>query len=245
MFSFIWHSIFFDPVYNTLVLFIDIVRGGDVGIAIILTVIVVKLLLLPISLKAARTQLAMRELEPKIQELKEKYKDKREEQAMRMVELFREAKVNPFSSILLLFIQIPIVIALYLSVSTGGGIALPKINTELLYPFIPTPESPNMFFLGVLDIAGKSFPLAFIAGVLQYLHTHLAIPKLPPRDPKAPVSFKDDFSRSFQLQMRYILPVIIFIASYSISAAIALYFVVSNLTAIAQEFIVRRNGLKK
>jgi len=58
MFSFIWHTFFFDPVYNGLVFFIDVVPGGDVGIAIILMTIVVKIILLPLSLKAARTQRA-------------------------------------------------------------------------------------------------------------------------------------------------------------------------------------------
>ena len=64
--NFIWHTFFFDPVYNSLVFFIDVVRQGDVGIAIICTVILVKLVILPISLKASRTQLVMRELEPKL-----------------------------------------------------------------------------------------------------------------------------------------------------------------------------------
>ncbi len=79
MFNFIWHTFFFDPIYNSLVFFIDVVRGGDVGIAIILTVILVKLVLLPISLKAARTQFLMNEMNPKMEEIKEKYKDNREE----------------------------------------------------------------------------------------------------------------------------------------------------------------------
>ncbi len=62
--SFIWHTFFFDPIYNSLIFFIDVVRGGDVGIAIILTVILVKVVLLPLSLKAIRTQIVMRDIEP-------------------------------------------------------------------------------------------------------------------------------------------------------------------------------------
>lgn len=244
MLSTIWHTIFFDPIYNTLIFFIDVVRGEDVGIAIILTVIVVKLVLLPLSLKAARTQLVMRELEPKIKELKEKFKDKKEEQAQKMLTLFQEAKVNPFSSILLIFIQLPIVIALYFSVARGGGVQLPGVNTEVLYSFIPIPESPNMFFLGILDIAGKSLPLAILAGLTQFVHSHFAMPKLPPRDVSVAPSFKDDFNRSLQVQMRYMMPIIIGIASYSISAAIAIYFIVSNIMALTQEYIIRRKGLK-
>ena len=244
MFSSIWHGIFFDPVYNSLVFFIDVVRGGDVGIAIVLTVVLVKLILLPVSLKAARTQLIMREVEPLMQEIKEKYKDKKEEQARKMMELFQEYKVNPLSSVLLLFIQIPIVIALYFSVSRGGGVPLPQINADILYSFIPFPDTVSMHFLGILNIAAKSAPLAALAAATQFIHTRLSLPKLPPRDPNKEPNFKDDFSRSMQLQMRYMMPVLIFFVSYTVSAAIALYFTVSNLMSIAQEYVVRHKGLK-
>lgn len=242
--NFIWHTFFFDPVYNSLVFFIDVVRGGDVGLSIICTVILVKLVILPISLKAIRTQLAMRDIEPKLAKIKEDYKDQREVQAVKTMEVFREAKVNPFSSILLLFIQIPIVIALYFAVSKGGGVKLPDINTALLYSFVPTPEFANMVFLGFLDITKKSIVLAFIAGVTQFIHTNLSLPPAKAHDPNAEPNFKDDFARSMQLQMRYVMPVLIFFVAYTISAAIALYFTISNLMAIAQEYVVRHKGLK-
>ncbi len=243
--NFIWHTIFFDPIYNSLVFFIDIVRGGDVGVAIICTVILVKTIILPISLKAARTQLAMRELEPKLSKIKEEYKDKREVQAIKTMELFKEARVNPFSSILLLFIQIPIVIALYFAVYSGGGVKLPEINTTLLYSFVPNPETVNMIFLGFMDITKKSFVLALLAGITQYIYTSLSLPPQKPRDPKAEPNFKDDFARSMQLQMRYVMPLLIAVVAYTLSASIALYFTISNLMMIAQEYVVRRKGLKQ
>lgn len=242
--SYLWHTIFFDPVYNSLVYFIDVVRGGDVGIAIILTVVLVKIIILPLSLKAARTQMVMREIQPKLNEIKEKFKDQRETQALKTMEIFREAKVNPFSSILLLFIQIPIIIALYFSVARGGGVPLPDINIDLLYSFIHIPETVNMMFLGFVDIAAKSFPLALMAGVTQFIHTKLTLPPAKPKDPNKGPDFKEDFARSMNMQMRYVMPGIIFVVAYSISAAIALYFTVSNLTMIAQEYVVRRKGLK-
>ncbi len=243
--SFIWHTFFFDPIYNGLVFFIDVVPGGDLGIAIICTVIVVKVIILPISLKAVRTQLAMQEIQPKLDKIKEQYKDKREVQAVKTMELFKEAKVNPFSSILLLFIQIPIVIALYFSVYSGGGVKLPDINTALLYSFVPVPVTVNMIFLGFMDIAAKSFFLACVAGITQYIHTRLSLPPQKPRDPNAEPNFKDDFGRSMQLQMRYVMPVIITVVAYTLSASIALYFVISNLMSIAQEYVVRHKGLKQ
>lgn len=242
--NFIWHTFFFDPIYNSLVFFIDVVGNGDVGLAIICTVILVKTVILPISLKAARTQLAMRDLEPKLAKIKEEYKDKREIQATKTMELFKEAKVNPLSSIMLLFIQIPIVIALYFSVSSGGGVKLPAINTALLYSFIPNPEFVNMIFLGFMDITAKSLPLALLAGITQFIHTKLSLPPQKEKDKAAIPSFKDDFAHSMQLQMRYVMPILIFVVAYTISAAIALYFTISNLMAIGQEYVVRHKGLK-
>lgn len=242
MFSYIWHTFFFDPVYNGLVFFIDVVPGGDVGIAIICITLLVKIILLPLSLKAARTQKIMRELDPKLRDIKERLKDKREEQARAIMELYREAGLNPFASIFLLFIQIPIIVSVYLSVYGGGGVPLPAINTDLLYAFIPSPETVDMIFLGLIDIAGKSLPLALLAGVTQFAHSWLAIPKLEPRKEGEAPSLQADFARSMQLQMKYVMPIIIFVVAYTISAAVALYFAVSNLAMIAQElFVIRKH----
>lgn len=147
MFSSIWHAIFLDPIYNGLVFFIDAIPGGDVGLAIVAITVVVKFILLPLSIKAAKLQKFSREAEPKIKEIKEKYKDDKEGQAKATMELYKEAGISPFSSILLIFIQLPIVIALYLSVSRGAGIPLPDINTDLLYSFVPVPQMIDMIFI--------------------------------------------------------------------------------------------------
>ncbi len=241
MLTSIWHNVFFDPIYNGLVFFIDTIPGGDVGVAIICIVVVVKTLLLPLSVKAAKTQKIMREIEPKLKEIKEQHKENREAQALAMMAVYKEAGLNPFASIFLMLLQIPILFALYYSVYNGGGIALPEINTGLLYSFIANPAVVTMNFLGVIDITGKSFLLAVIAGVTQYIQFSLALPALPPKKEGEEPNFKDDFMRTMQLQMRYVMPVIIGVVGYVISAAIALYFVVSNLMAILQELYVRRH----
>ena len=240
MFSYIWHTFFFDPVYNGLVFFIDVIPGGDVGLSIVAITVLVKVILLPLSVKAAKTQVVMRELEPKLQEIKKKFKDKREEQARAMMAVYKDAGLNPFASILLILIQLPIIIALYLSVYSGGGVALPEINTNLLYSFIPSPEVVNMIFVGIVDVAERSWPLAILAGATQFVHAQLSIPKPKPREAGAEPSMKEDFARSMQMQMRYVMPILIGFVAYYISAAIALYFVVSNIVAIGQEFVVRK-----
>jgi YidC/Oxa1 family membrane protein insertase len=239
MFSFIWHTFFFDPIYNGLVFFIDVIPGGDVGLSIVAITVLVKFLLLPLSIKAARTQVVMREIEPRLKELRDTITD-RQEQAKAMMEVYREAGINPFASILLMFIQIPILIALYLSVYSGGGIPLPAINTDVLYSFVPTPETISMILLGFQDITARSIPLAIAAGVLQYIHGTFTIPKPTPRDKDKAPSFKEDMTRNMQFQMRYFMPVIIGVVAYTISAGIALYFAVSAIMSIGQEVVVRR-----
>ena len=238
--SYIWHTFFFDPIYNGLVFLGDVIPGGDVGLSIIAITLVVKFLLLPLSIKAAKMQRVVRELEPQMKELKEKHKENREELARATMAAYKNAGINPFSGIFLMFLQIPIVIALYFSVLSGGGVALPGINTELLYSFVPSPETVDMIFLGFVDIAQKSLPLAILAGFTQFIHAHLSLPKSEPRK-EGVVDMKADFARSMNMNMRYVLPVIIGVVAYTLSASVALYFLVSNLFAIGQEFILRRH----
>jgi YidC/Oxa1 family membrane protein insertase len=241
MFSYIWHTFFFDPIYNSLVFFIKVIPSGDVGLAIIATVLLVKTILLPLSIKAVKTQKVMKEIEPKLKEIKEKYKDDKQQQAQAMMDIYRDAGMNPLASIFLVFLQIPIIIALYFSVYSGGGIALPDINLDILYSFITAPVDVTMNFLGHFDIAERSLILALGAGITQYIHVNLTMPKLPPKEEGAEPNMKEDFMRNMQTQMKYVMPVLITVVAYSISAAIALYFVVSNVVTIAQEYFIRKH----
>lgn len=238
MWSSIWHTVFFDPIYNTLIFLAGHAPGADVGIAIVLLTIVVKVVLLPLSVKAAHTQHAMRVIEPKLKVLKERYGDNREELGRQTFALYKEAGVNPLASLFLAVVQIPVIIALYFSVYSGGGVKLPDVNVALLYDVVKVPGALSMHFLGVFDIAGKSVALAALAGVTQYVSGALSLPPLKAKKDEKP-DFKEDFARSMQLQMKYAMPLVIGFVAYTVSAAVALYFVVSNLMAIAQEFVVR------
>src|SRR6185369_8154809 len=106
MISNLFHAAFYNPIYNTLVALVALVPGSDVGVAIIILTIIIRLILLPFSLSAARTQRAMKMLEPKIKALKETHKDDKEREAIETLALYKEAKVNPFVSILIALIQI-------------------------------------------------------------------------------------------------------------------------------------------
>lgn len=237
----VFNDLILTPLYNALVYLIDIVPGGDVGLAVILLTLGVKVLLIPLSLKAARTQVIMRELEGPLKIVQEKYKDKkdpenRQKQAAEIMGLYKEKGANPFSTILLLFVQLPIIFGLYWVFFKG---TLPHINPELLYSFVPIPDMVSMQFLGLIDVSSKSLIFALLAGATQFYQAKLSLPTPKPRDADT-ASFKDDLARSMHVQMRYVLPVIITVIAYSISAAVALYWTTSNIVAILQEWYVRK-----
>jgi len=150
--------------------------------------------------------------------------------------LYKEKGVNPFSGFFLILIQLPIIFALY-SIFLNSG--LPNITGDMLYSFVKIPDVVNMNFLGLIDIAKKSIILSLFAGITQFFQIRYSIPKPAETPTGTPVSFKNDLARSMSFQMRYIMPIIVFFISYSISAAVALYWSVSNLFMIGQEIYVR------
>ena len=111
--------VLYQPLLNALVLITALVPGGDVGVAIIFLTIVVKILLIPLSTKALETQEKMRDLEPKLRVIREKYKNDKRVQAERTMELYKTEGMNPLSGLMLTIIQIPILIALYFVFSHG------------------------------------------------------------------------------------------------------------------------------
>ncbi len=236
----IFHAVAYDPIYNLLVFLVDVIPGGDVGLAVVLATVVVKIVLFPLSLSAVRTQMVMKIAQPKIKEIQERLKDKREEMAKELMALYKEYKINPFSSLLLFLIQIPIIIALYLVFLRE---AFPEVNVDLLYSFVAIPEVISLQFLGFIDVTGRSIILALLAGITAYFQVRFAMPAPGPRKENA--SMKDDMIRNLQIQMRFMMPVLITIFAYVISAAVALYFVASNLFAIGQELYMRQTVKKE
>lgn len=232
--KFFFDTFFYNPMYNVLVFLVGVIPGGNIGVAVILLTLLVKFLLFPLSQKSIKTQVKMREIDPELRKIKELHKDNQQEQALKTMELYKKHGVNPFSGCLLLIIQLPVIFALYYVFFNGL-----KFDQNILYSFISLPTSVGMNFLG-MDLAKKSLILAFIAAVSQYYQLVLSIPKPAPKTNNGPVSFQDEFARNMSTQMKYVFPVMVFFISYSISSAIALYWVVSNLFAIGQELYVRR-----
>lgn len=234
MISAAFHTVIYQPLYNGLVFLIDVAPNHDVGIAVILLTLFVKFVLFPLSRQAVRTQEEMKKVAPLIEELKKTHKNDREGEARAMLALYREHNIRPFASFFLILLQLPILFGLYWVFYRGG---LPVVDVSALYSFIPQPSLVDMNFIGFFDMAGKSIILAFLAGATQFIYARISVAPAPATGER---SFQADLARSFNLQIRYVLPVVVTVIAYTISSAVALYWVTSNLFMIVQETIVRR-----
>jgi YidC/Oxa1 family membrane protein insertase len=233
MFSDIWNAILYKPLVNLLAFFVSVVPGGDLGIAVIILTILVKLILFPLSKRSIESQAKMNLLTPELNKIKQSGKSK-EEQAKLTFDLYKKNKANPFSGCLLVLIQIPIIFALYYVFLKEL-----KFDNGLLYSFVKVPENINTYFLGVLDISGsKNIILAVLAGVSQFFQAYY-MPKIAPTT-GGKGSFAESFGKSMQMQMKYIFPFIISFIAYSLSGAVALYWITSNLFTIGQQIYVNK-----
>lgn len=235
----LFHTFVYDPLYNALVLLLSAFPHFDVGIAVIIFTVAVKLILFPLSKKSVQTQLALKKIEPELQAMRQKFPTDKQAQAVQTMEIYKKHKINPFSGILLLLIQLPILFALYFIFAQSG---LPAIKMDILYSFVHAPENVSMQFLGLINIAAPSVVLGFLAGLSQFFSAHFSIPAPTPKAPgdTSKNTFAEDFGRSLSIQAKYVLPVIIFVIALKVSGALALYWIVSNLFTIGQELYLRR-----
>jgi len=220
------------PLYNLLVFLASVMPKNDIGLAIVVLTLGVKTALFPLQHKASKTQSKMKTIEPELSKIKEN--KNKEEQAKQMMELYKEHGINPFSSILLLFIQIPIIMALYFVFLKGFS-----LNLDILYTFTPKPATTNSIFLGLVDIHTKSYLFALLVGVTQFFQIRLAMPAVTP-NPDSKGTFGADFQKSMNVQMRYVMPVIIMFVSASLPVAVSIYWITSNVFSICHELFVKR-----
>jgi len=235
MLSQIWNTVLYNPLVNVLAFLVSIIPGGDVGIAIIILTILVKIALFPLSQRSIENQAKMNLLAPELKKIKTSRANK-EEQAKETMALYKKHKTNPFSGCLLVLIQLPIIFALYYVFYKGI-----KFDGGLLYSFIHVPENINMNFLGLLDIGQKSLILAILAGISQFFQAYF-MPK-PAVSAQKSGSFQESFGKSMNMQMKYIFPFIVAFIAYSVSGAVALYWITNNVFAIGQQIHANKKKL--
>lgn len=195
---------------------------GNYGISIILFTIIIKLVLLPLTFKQLQSTKQMNEVQPKIKELQEKYKNDKEKLNMKIMELYKEYKINPMAGCLPLLIQLPIIFGLF------------NVLREPM-KYITDPAFANAVNEGFLWVANLSQPdkviLPVIAGVTTYL------------------SMRSTTGTGAQNQtmktMNMILPVMIIFWGRSFPAGLTLYWVISNLFQMVQQYFMPRANKSK
>ena len=232
--KYLYNLILYQPLFNLLIFFYNVLPGHDIGIAIIALTIAVKALLYPLSLQSIRSQKALQSLQPKMDALKQKYGDNKETLARATMELYKTEKVNPFSSCLPLLVQLPFFIALYQVF--GRGIS--SNGFEALYPFIAKPEFIQPISFGFLDLTHPSIPLAVLAGLAQFWQSKMLVTK---PQPKVPGAKDESMTAIMNKQMLYMMPLMTVFIGPRLPGGLSLYWLVTTLLTVAQQaFLFRR-----
>ncbi len=220
----------YKPLYNFLVYVAWLIPGHSIGISIIVLTVVVRLILLPTSLKAARLQVKNLELQPKINKIRAEIKDQKE-QSQAMMALYKEEGVSPFGSCLPLLIQLPLLIVLFQVFRSG----LTTVNQADLYSFVPHSVVINNSLFGLNLAKADPWVLPILAGLSQLV---LSLMMMPPK-PKKTAEQADPMAMMSQ-QMIYLLPIMTVFIGRSMPAALIIYWLVTTIFSIGQQWYVNR-----
>lgn len=260
----IFELIFTQPIFNVLFFLYAIIPGHDLGVAVILFTILVRLALWPIVKKQLHQSKLMRDIQPELQKIKQKAKGNRQLEGQLMLELYKERGINPFSSIGLLLIQLPFFIALYSSINI---LAVHKDDIDkFTYGFmqviphakevVADPNRFNEFFFGVFDLtksalnAGSVWTtllfgvIAFVTAIVQYKQSKQIMPA-PKEKKRLRDIFKDqaagkDVDQSevmavVQSRFMILFPVVMFIAAITVAGALELYLLTTTIVGYLQQ----------
>src|SRR5690625_1827552 len=214
----VWNQYFVYPMSLVIIYFADLFND-NFGLSIIIVTVIVRLLLLPLNVKQLKSSKAMQDIQPQIKELQQKYssKDANTQQKLQQetMALFQKHGVNPLAGCLPIFIQMPILIAMYHAI----------MRTEAI--------KEGSFLWFELGAADPLHILPIIAGGATFFQQ-----KLMMADNTA-------VSQNPQMKMMlYVMPIMITVFAFMFLAALALYWVVGNLIMVAQTLIIRKPMMK-
>jgi YidC/Oxa1 family membrane protein insertase len=224
--------ILYKPLFNALIFLYESAAFNDIGIAIILLTIFVRILLYPIFNRTAKHQRIAQQLQPHIKEIKEKHKKDREAQTRAIMELYQKHKVNPLTPFFLLLVQLPVLIALYKIFNNINGFSDQAFT--MLYSFIKQPGELGHTFLGIISLGEVSMLLAVLAAGAQYIQAKLAVSRKG--RPKG-----DKQSEQMAKMATIMGPGIALIVLTRFPAAVALYWLTSSVFSIIQQVIVNKS----
>lgn len=262
----LFDTLIVQPIFNLLVAIYGLIPGSDFGIALIIFTVLVRLIMWPLVKKQLHQTKVMRAVQPELKKIKAKAKGDKQLEGRLMMELYRERGVNPFGSIGLLLIQLPIFIALFrvIQIITEEREKIAAFTygpLEGLQPIAQILNDPkhdfNETLLGFLDLTARAvdgsqlyFPLvllAAVAAVLQYVQAKQVTP-----EPTTKQRLRDMFAASakgkevdqadvsalMSRRMIVIFPFLTFIVAIYFPGALVLYFAVTSAVAVIQQKIV-------
>lgn len=191
------------------------------GLAIVLFTIIIKIVLLPLTLKQTNSMKKMNELQPQLQELQKKYKNNKEKLNEKMMQLYRENNYNPAGGCLPLLLQFPVLIGLFRVLQSPELYVFPKEVYESVIQ--------NFLWLPNLGEPDPIYILPVLAALTTYLSTKMVSNNAT-----------GDAAQT-QKTMGIIMPLMIGWISIKFPSGLALYWVVSNLFQMGQQYMALRN----
>ena len=220
-------TVFYQPIANLLFALMDLVSTSSIVVGILLLVFVVKVVLLPTSIKNSKIQQKLSEISGELKDIKDNVDDKKE-QMEKTLAVYKRVGVNPFSPILFLLLQIPFFISIFFITKDLGDGSFQ--HSDVLYSFVAQPEFVD-FTVGfgsfLLDTTQSgSILVAILIGVSQVLLMRQTQRK----------GVGDQKTNKILV---YVLPVFIAFLSLSIAATIGIYWLFNNLVSILQEIGIK------
>lgn len=263
----LWNALIVQPIFNLLVLIYGILPGHNFGLSIIIFTIIVRLLMWPLIKKQLHQVKVMRKLQPDLKRIKKEAAGDKRKESLLMMELYKERGINPFGTIGVLLLQIPILIGLYIGLQKV--LKDPSQIETFAYPFLQNlpwiehiADNIKQFditLFGIVDLTrsalgpnGVYWPAMLIvlaSAVAQFFQSKQLTPDT--KDSRSLRSILSEAKGGKQADQsevnaavgrstRYLLPAMIFIFTVNIPSALALYWLVGGLTALVQQGIVLR-----
>lgn len=235
------------PLFNSLLFIASWVPGHNLGIAIILLTILIKLILLVPNQHALEGQRKLQMLQPRMEEVKRKYPNDPMKVQEETMKLWKEMKINPLQSCLPTLLQLPILIGLFYVIRSGISI---ETNKHLIYSFYQDlpPNYLSHMFLGFDLLKPSIYIMPPLLVVLQFIQMKMMMAKTKKKSdeivvtPGGKKSWMPEFNQ--QTVMTYVLPLMIGFFAFRFPAAVSLYWAVSTLFGIAQQWYVMHEKLK-
>lgn len=239
----ILQAIFVTPLLNVLFLIYGLIPGHDFGVSVIILTIIIRLALWPLTAKQLHSQKKMQALAPDITKLKKKAAGDKQLESQLLMELYKEKEISPFSACLPALLQFPFLIALYFvfqqstnATELGSQLYAPIKNLSFIQSILLNPSQFNPTLFGLVSMASRSIPLAFIAGITQYIQVKMLTPThIEPGDAQAQAT-------KF---MNLTFPAVTIFIAWGLPAALPLYWTVTNLISIGQQKLILTEEVEK